>query len=258
MVEFACRECAGCEWPSRSLDKDTLLQLICTLCCYLKRDIWKTADCCDKGGYDSSFSLPFLPSFASISPAHSVSLSSFSVSLSTFSFLFFPLFSFLFVFFFASSISPFVHPPSPSPLLVMTVPGTSVQSAKCHITEPEIPTWQSIWQRNDGEGEGASVLLSPKVSAGLWHPVYWWQQTRSRKDQNESILIMFCFLCFAAILHSNAPAASEDDFDTNWDYCGKGKVRKSQHAFCCCISFFFFFWVQLVKLNIFFRRAFDI
>lgn len=36
----------------------------------------------------------------------------------------------------------------------MTVPGTSVQSAKCHITEPEIPTWQSIWQRNDGEGEG--------------------------------------------------------------------------------------------------------
>lgn len=97
MVEFACRECAGCEWPSRSLDKDTLLQLICTLCCYLKRDIWKTADCCDKGGYDSSFSLPFLPSFASISPAHSVSLSSFSVSLSTFSFLFFPfLFSFCF------------------------------------------------------------------------------------------------------------------------------------------------------------------
>lgn len=105
MVEFACRECAGCEWPSRSLDKDTLLQLICTLCCCLKRDIWKTADCCDKGGYDSSFSLPFLPSFASIPPAHSVSLSSFSVSLSTFSLLVFFLFSFLFVFFFASSIS---------------------------------------------------------------------------------------------------------------------------------------------------------
>lgn len=112
MVEFACRECAGCEWPSRSLDKDTLLQLICTLCCYLKRDIWKTADCCDKGGYDSSFSLPFLPSFASISPAHSVSLSSFSVSLSTFSFLFFP-FSLFFLFFSLLLLSPhsFIRPP---------------------------------------------------------------------------------------------------------------------------------------------------
>lgn len=140
IVEFACRECAGCEWPSRSLDKDTLLQLICTLCCCLKRDIWKTAHRCDKGGYDSSFSLAFLPSFASIPPAHSASLSSFSVCLSTLFLLcgFFPFF------FLASSISPCVPSPSPSPLLVMTVPGTSVQSAKCHITEPEIPTWPSI------------------------------------------------------------------------------------------------------------------
>lgn len=127
----------------------------------------------------------------------------------------------------------------------MTVPGTSVQSAKCHITEPEIPTWQSIWQRNDGEGEGASVLLSPKVSAGLWHPVYWWQQTRSRKDQNESILIMFCFLCFAVILDSNAPAASEDDFDTNLDYCGKGKVRKE--AACFLLLYFLFFLLSAVS-----------
>lgn len=83
VVEFACRECAGCEWPSRSLDKDTPLQLICTLWRRLKRDIWKTADRCDKGGYDSSFSLAFLSSFASIPPAHSLSGSSLSVSFST-------------------------------------------------------------------------------------------------------------------------------------------------------------------------------
>lgn len=83
VVEFACRECAGCEWPSRSLDKDTPLHLICTLWCRLKRDIWKTADRCDKGGYDSYFALAFLSSFATIPPAHSLSVSSYSVSLST-------------------------------------------------------------------------------------------------------------------------------------------------------------------------------
>lgn len=142
-VEFACRECAGCEWPSRRLDKDTPLQLICTLCCRLKRDIWKTADCCDKRGYDSSFSLAFLSSFASVPPAHSLSV---SVSLST------PLCSLLLLSLFSS-----LHAALPS-LLVMAVPDTSVQSAKCHITETEISTWQSIWQRNDGE-RGRCVCL---------------------------------------------------------------------------------------------------
>lgn len=43
---------------------------MCTLWCLVKRGIWKTADRCDKGEYDSSFSLS---SFASIPPAHSLS-----------------------------------------------------------------------------------------------------------------------------------------------------------------------------------------
>lgn len=93
-VELACRECAGSEWPSRSLDKDTPLELICTLRRRLKRDVWKTACRCDKGGYDSCLSLAFLSSFASILPAHSVSLSSLCLpsSSSVFSsfYLFFP------------------------------------------------------------------------------------------------------------------------------------------------------------------------
>lgn len=42
------------------LDKDSQLQLICTLCCRLKRDMGKTEDSCDKGRYDS-FSVSLCP-----------------------------------------------------------------------------------------------------------------------------------------------------------------------------------------------------
>lgn len=174
VVASACREWAGCEWPSGSLDKDTPLQLICTLRCRrrLKRDIWKTADHCDKGGYDSSFSLAFLSSFASIPPAHSVSVSSLR--------LFQHPSSSVFHSFYLS----FLPPPALPPLLVMAVLHTSVQSAKCHITETEISTW------NDGEGEGAPVLLSSKVlwalpSIGLFGS--WWQETSWGKSQTEPL-----------------------------------------------------------------------
>lgn len=156
VVEFACRECAGCEWPCRSPDKDTPLQLICTLWRCLKRDIWETADRCDKGGYDSSLCLAFLSSFASIPPACCLSVSSLCVSYSP------PpppplppyIFSFL-------------PPPALPSLLVMAVPDTSVQSAKCHITETEISTWQSIWQRNDREEGRCACLVVLKGAVSI-------------------------------------------------------------------------------------------
>lgn len=58
-VWFTCRDFAGCEWRSGSSDKGTPFELICTLWRLVKRDIWKTADRCDKGEYDSS--LPSVP-----------------------------------------------------------------------------------------------------------------------------------------------------------------------------------------------------
>lgn len=63
----------------------------------------------------------------------------------------------------------------------MAVPDTSVQSAKCHITETEISTWQSIWQRNDGEGGRCACLVVLKGAESItkyWtlqHLVKWWQ-----------------------------------------------------------------------------------
>lgn len=129
---------------------------MCTLWCLVKRGIWKTADRCDKGEYDSSFSLS---SFASIPPAHSLS----APSLCLFQH---PSSS---VFFFCSVFS-FLPPPALPSCPVMAVPDTSVQSAKCHTTETEISTWQSIWQRNDGEGGrcGCLVVLKGAVSITMY------------------------------------------------------------------------------------------
>lgn len=78
--------------PGRSRRKHTPLQLICTLLHCLKRDIWKTADRCDKGGYDSSS----FSSFASIPPPLSYCLLVLSPCpfqhLSSSVYLFFPPF----------------------------------------------------------------------------------------------------------------------------------------------------------------------
>lgn len=187
-------ECAGREWPSRSLDKDTPLQLICTLRCCLKRDIWKTADCCDKAGYDSSVSLlPFsTPLLQSLQLTQCLLVLSFYVSS---------------VFFFYS----FYHYSPPSTCSTSFY-GDGCPRHPCSVSQM---SHNRSWNINSAVdmaeklrwwwgcgGVNASVLLSLKMQWVLlywipWHKVYFWRVSKPSDKRSKKVpLNKYCFLCF--------------------------------------------------------------
>lgn len=88
-------------------------------------------------------------------------------------------------------IPPHHHPPPP-PFLVTAVCDTSVQLAKCHITNPEIPTGQSIWQKNAVEEEVKSLLSSvvPKGAVDTLKYSLLWKK-KPALDVTQSGLILF-------------------------------------------------------------------
>lgn len=79
----------------------------------------------------------------------------------------------------------FLPSPTLSPLSpVLALPDTSVQLVKCHITDPEIPTGQSIWERNDGEEGEVIFVLSIQRYSG-WSKIWFIEDSEPLLEDNQ-------------------------------------------------------------------------